>query len=205
MAIIEVVFPQIKNDPESIKGALAQIPIGVKAFKEGGALRTAQGFLVAENGTDVTSDSREILLLEWPTESAFHEFIKSQAFGTFKAAIKPFSSGPPELNLFETNAGAHLFDTYTLGLLLLTPKDASNVPTILEMIQSGLEKAAESGVVFGSSLNLPQKKIGIFRAFASKEELHNPKNVASMQEIRKDLGDLADITQIVADIKSVPM
>lgn len=108
-------------------------------------------------------------LQEWPTESAFNEFINSPAFGNFKAAVKPFSSGPPQLNLFETNAGSHLFDTYTLGLLLLTPKDESNVPTILEKIRSGLEKTAESGVVFGSSLNLPQKKIAIFRPFASKE------------------------------------
>ncbi|KAI1777237.1 hypothetical protein F4818DRAFT_341542 [Hypoxylon cercidicola] len=205
MAIIEVVFPQLKNEPESVKAALEQLPAGVKAFKEGGALRLAQGFLSSENGKDVTSDSRETLLLEWPTESSFHEFINSPAFANFKAAVKPYSTGPPQLSLFETNAGTHLFGTHTIGLLLVSPKDESNVPAILEKIESGVEKAGDSGVVFGSSLNLPQKKIAIFRVFGSKEDLQDPKNVASMQAIRKDLGELADITQFVTDVKSVPM
>ncbi|KAI6081677.1 hypothetical protein F4821DRAFT_23312 [Hypoxylon rubiginosum] len=205
MAIIEVIFPQIKNDAESVKGALEQMPVGVKAFKEAGALRLAQGFLSGENGKDVSAESREIVLLEWQTEAAFNDFINSGAFASFKAAVKPYSTGPPQLNLFETNEGAHLFGNQTIGLLLITPKDPANVSTIVGKIQSGLEKAAESGVVFGTSLNLPQKKIAIFRTFASQEELKSAKNAGSMQAIRADLGELAEITQLVTDVKSVPL
>lgn len=63
MAIIEVVFPQLKKDADSVKAALEKLPVAHRAFREGGATRGSQGFMVSENGKDTTSDFREVVML----------------------------------------------------------------------------------------------------------------------------------------------
>lgn len=75
------------------------------------------------------------------------------------------------MNVFETNPGAHLFDGRPLlDILLISPKNASDdeAQAILKKVQSTLEKISDTEGVYGSSLNLPQKKIAIVRAIADK-------------------------------------
>ncbi|OTA67159.1 hypothetical protein K449DRAFT_462117 [Hypoxylon sp. EC38] len=209
MAIIEVVFPQLKNDPETIKEATTKFPIVFKAFKEAGVLRGLQGFVGSDNGKDVSSDAREVLVLEWPNESAFRDFVKSPGYATAMGALKPFVTGPSELNLFETNDGAHLLGVGpVLEILLVQPKNASSdedAKSILKKIQSSLEKTNAPTAVYGSTLNLPEKKIGILRGFASKAEAESAKNTASLQEIIAEISSVADVTQLVAEVKQIPL
>ncbi|KAI0173539.1 hypothetical protein GGR52DRAFT_390318 [Hypoxylon sp. FL1284] len=206
MSIIEVVFPQLKNDPETVKAVEDELPVVTKAFKDGGALKAAQGWLSTENGQDISSQHREIAILEWPAESNFHDFLQSEAFKSFQAVVKPLATGPPQMNLFQTNPAAPVFGAKTLGVMMLTPKDPDNVAALLDKIRAGLPKAEDfTKIVYGSSLNLPQKKVVVFRAFASKEEIQDPKNVASMRAIRSDLLGLAEITQFIADVKELPL
>ncbi|KAI1642889.1 hypothetical protein F4815DRAFT_476698 [Daldinia loculata] len=207
MAIIELVFPKVKNDPESIKGAQGTIPLAFKALKDGGVLRGAAGAIISENGKDTTGEFREFIALEWPEVSYFYKFVESPGYAEYKAAAQPFSSGPPDLNVFETNPGAHLFDGRPLlDILLISPKNASDdeAQAILKKVQSTLEKISDTEGVYGSSLNLPQKKIAIVRAIADKAELDAAKNASARQEILKEIGGLAEVTQLVADVKVMP-
>ncbi|KAI0834753.1 hypothetical protein F5Y06DRAFT_151208 [Hypoxylon sp. FL0890] len=208
MAIVEVVFPKLKKDSETVKEATGQFPIIFKAFKEAGVLRILQGFIGSEDGKDVSSDFRGVLLIEWANASAFNEFIKSPGFESLKDALKPFVTGPSELNLFETNDGAHLLGAGpVLEILLVRPKNASSdedVKSILKKVQSSLEKSNASTAIYGSTLNLPEKKIGILRGFASKAELEDAKNTSLRQEILTEIGDVAEVTQLVAEVKQIP-
>lgn len=95
------------------------------------------------------------------------------------AAIKPYATGPPQLNLFETNDGSHLFSSGILEVLLISPKSAEDVRAILNKVQLSLDKANDSISVYGSSLNLPEKKIAIMRVFTSNA-------VSIRNDIRKE-------------------
>ncbi|KAI1411893.1 hypothetical protein F5Y13DRAFT_52209 [Hypoxylon sp. FL1857] len=210
MPFIEVVFPQLKKDPEVIKEAAEKIPtIAFKAFRDGGVLRALQGFVGTENGKDVTADYKEVIVLEWPRESAFHEFVKSPGYQTLMTTLAPLSTGPAELNLFETNEGAHLLGGGpVLEILLISPKKAlsdEEAKSVLSKIQSSVVKNNASGAVYGSSLNLPEKKFSILRAFASKAELEDAKNTSLRQEVLAELSDVAEVTQLVADVKGGPL
>ncbi|KAI0139468.1 hypothetical protein F4776DRAFT_662425 [Hypoxylon sp. NC0597] len=209
MAIVEVVFPQLKKDPEIIKEAATKVPIIIKAFKDAGVLRVLQGFVGSEDGKDISSEFKEVLVLEWPNESAFRDFVKSPGYADAMGALKPFVTGPSELNLFEANDGAHLLGGGpVLELLLVSPKSASSdedAKSILKKIQSSLEKANVSKAVYGSTLNLPEKKIGILRGFESKSDLESEKNAASRKEIIAEIGSVADVTQLVADVQQIPL
>ncbi|KAK6951705.1 hypothetical protein Daesc_006228 [Daldinia eschscholtzii] len=207
MAVIELIFPKIKNDPESIKGAQETIPIAFKVLKEGGVLRGVAGVIISENGKDTTGEFKEFISLEWPELSYFYKFVESPGYAEYKAAATPFASGPPDLNVFETNPGAHLFaGRPLLDILLIKPKNPSDeeAQNILKKVQSTLEKLNDTEAVYGSSLNLPQKKITIVRAIADKAELDAAKNATARQEILKEIGDLAEVTQLVADVKVMP-
>ncbi|KAI1390701.1 uncharacterized protein F4822DRAFT_161585 [Hypoxylon trugodes] len=209
MAVVEIVLPQIKKDPESAKGAVGVYPFAFNAFKNGGVIRGLQGRIVSEDGKDTSSDSRGLLVLEWPEVSTFQSFIQSPAFAEFAGAMKPFSSGPPDLSVFETNPASHLFGTHpVLEVLVIRPKNPSNeseVQTILKKIQSNSTKSSDTNAVYGSTVNLPEKRVGVLRIFANKEELADPKNASLRQDIKSEIGSLADITQLVAEVKSIPL
>ncbi|KAI5866533.1 hypothetical protein GGS23DRAFT_275796 [Durotheca rogersii] len=210
MAIIEVVFPQFKKDPGVIEAVLKALPVGIKAFKNAGVLRVAQGFLASENGRDVTSESREVLVLEWPTVSAFHDFVGSPAFANYTGLLKPFLDGPPQLNIFETNPASSLFTGgSTLEILLVSPKTAPSDEDLLALskkVQSSLEKAGGADAVYGSSLNLPLKKIAVLRVFPSETELNSTQSATVRQEVTKSVDGLAEVTQLVSnDLKVLPL
>ncbi|KAI1102523.1 hypothetical protein F4804DRAFT_262963 [Jackrogersella minutella] len=210
MAVIELVFPQLKSDPDSLKQALSKLPIAFEAFKDGGVKRGLQGFISTENGKDVSGDHREVLVLEWPQESTFYEFIKSPSFANFMGHLKPFVNGPPELDLFETNDGSPLFSARpVLEILIIRPKSAStdeDLQTILKKVQTSLEKSDDFEAVYGSSTNLPKKIATIVRVFASKEEREAAKSTSSRQEILNELSSLAEVTELVAEpIKQLPL
>ncbi|KAI1374710.1 hypothetical protein F4677DRAFT_424517 [Hypoxylon crocopeplum] len=209
MAIIEIVFPQLKKDLESINGAKEKQPMALKTFRDAGVLGGMQGFMASVNGEDVTSDLREVLLLEWPTASVFHEFIESSTFANFIEEIKPFAEGPPQLNLFETNAGLPLLNSRpVLEILLMSPRNTvseANILAILDKAQVDVGRADESQALYGSSLNLPQKKIALLRTFESREEQHAAKSAPSHHGIMKELSSLAELTQLVAEIKQIPV
>ncbi|KAI2641410.1 hypothetical protein GGS26DRAFT_535592 [Hypomontagnella submonticulosa] len=207
MAIIELVFPQLKKDPESVKGSLEKLPIAFKAFQDGGVIRGLSGFVTTENGKDVTADSRELIVLEWPEAAAFYKFIESPGFANFAAEMMPFSAGPPELNLFETNPGTHLFGSNpVLEILLVKPTGSSDedAQAVLKKVQSALATTNDSEAVYGTSLNLPQKKITVLKVVANKADLDAAKNAKSRQEIQKEVGSTAEVTQLVADVKLMP-
>ncbi|KAI1138549.1 hypothetical protein F5Y05DRAFT_43299 [Hypoxylon sp. FL0543] len=208
MAFVEIVFPQFKKGPEIAKQAVEKLPIAFKAFKDGGALKGLHGFIHSEDGKDVSSDCRQVIVLEWPYESAFGDFVKSPGYGTVGAALKPFATGPAELNLFETNDGSHVLGAgpvleVLLGRFRNTTSD-EDVKAVLSKIQSTVGKTNGPPAIYGSTLNLPEKKIGIIRGFTSKAELEGAKSTSSRQEILAEIGKLAEVTQLVAEVKPIP-
>ncbi|KAI1464521.1 uncharacterized protein F4812DRAFT_462579 [Daldinia caldariorum] len=207
MAVIELIFPKIKNDPESIKGAQETIPLAFKALKEAGVLRGVAGAVISENGKDTTGEFREFLSIEWPEASYFYKFVQSASYEEYKAAATPFAAGPPDLNVFETNPGSHIFDGRPiLDILLIKPKNPSDeeAEAVLKKVQATLEKLNDTEGVYGSTVNLPEKKITVVRAIADKAELDAAKNASAREEIVKAIGDLAEVTQLVADVKVMP-
>lgn len=64
MAIVELVFPHFKKDPEvAQKLADDYVPLIVKSLKEAGIIGGFRGMITTEDGKDVNSDFREILML----------------------------------------------------------------------------------------------------------------------------------------------
>ncbi|KAH9986839.1 hypothetical protein F4779DRAFT_291716 [Xylariaceae sp. FL0662B] len=209
MAIIEVVLPQLKNDPDSIKAFPDTLPVVAKAFKDANVLRALRGSLITENGKDVSTDHRVVLVLEWPKASAFHAFLESSAFVNMQAVLKPLAKGPSQLNLLETNDGSQLFGTRpVLEILKVQPKNAStdeDVQIILDKVRSSFQKGNESEVVYGSTLNLPQKAIAALRVFEDEAALNAAENVSPRQEFLKEIASLAEVTHLVANVEKFPL
>ncbi|KAI1458933.1 hypothetical protein F4805DRAFT_107049 [Annulohypoxylon moriforme] len=208
MAIIELIFPRLKKDPDLIKEALSKVPgLARSAFKDAGVQRGLRGFIDSENGKDVTADLKELVILEWLSASDFTAFVQSQAFITYMGHMKPYADGPPEIDLFETNTGSPLFGSREfLEIILVRPKDSSNdedVEDILEKVRSSLEKANDSETIYGASVNLPQRMATIIRAFESRKEREAAKQ--SQQELLSEVGKLADLTRLDAEVKTLPI
>ncbi|KAI0884228.1 uncharacterized protein GGS22DRAFT_189359 [Annulohypoxylon maeteangense] len=208
MAVIELVFPKLKKDPELIKQALSKVPgLARAAFKEAGVQRGLRGFIDSENGKDVTSELRELVILEWLSASDFTTFIESSAFVSYMEHMKPYADGPPELDLFETNIGSPLFGPREfLEIILVRPKNVTSledVETILKKVKSSLEEANDSETIYGASVNLSEQVATIIRTFASREEREAAKN--SQQELLSEIGKLAVVTRLNAEVKQLPI
>ncbi|KAI0600748.1 hypothetical protein F4775DRAFT_545490 [Biscogniauxia sp. FL1348] len=211
MAFIEIVYPKLKPDPESIRKAEQDvIPVIADAFKDGGVLNVLRGWIETQDGKDVSSAMREVLVLEWPSPSAFHAFVKSAAYMNVQALLKPLATGPPELKLYEASDASKFFSSDSvLEILEIRPKPAvaqgDAVENILKKIRAAVEKSIDPKVVYGSTLNLDEKEVVVVRLFATQSELATEATGASRREFLASIGDLAEVTQLVSKVDRVTL
>ncbi|OTB07875.1 hypothetical protein M426DRAFT_317776 [Hypoxylon sp. CI-4A] len=206
MAFIEIVFARLKNDPKLLKDAGNAMPLAFKAFRAAGALRTSQGTVVSENGQP-WSDPSKVFVLEWPSEPAFHGLFTSAEYAAFGGAFKPSAGGPPNIVLYETNAGIEKWGSRSvLEVLQLSPKNkADGVEGILGKVKAILTKNNDSEAIYGSSLNVPEKKAVVVRIFSDKQEVESEKNASTRKEIIAQIGDVADVTQSIVDLEHIEL
>ncbi|CAJ2511911.1 Uu.00g075360.m01.CDS01 [Anthostomella pinea] len=210
MAIIELVYPQFKSEGNILQTIEEEFfPIAVKTLHDGGVIDGIRGFIVSYNGIDVTSDVREVLVLEWPTEEKFTLFVKTEAFARFQAAMKPFVKGPPVLKLFETNEASKLFGSApVLEILEIAPKettDGEKARDVLQKVLDDMKKTKAAGAVYGTSLNLDQKQVVIVELFTDTAALQAAQETASRREFLESIHGLASVTQLVAKVEKMPL
>ncbi|KAI1502010.1 hypothetical protein F5X99DRAFT_408422 [Biscogniauxia marginata] len=204
MAIIEFAFFQIKPDAETVKRAdQSVIPGFAEDLKAGGALNGLRGWIESEDGRDVTSEFRELLVVEWPSVAAFQEFIKSAAYAKFQGVFKPLVAGPPALKLVEAGDVSNYFsaDPVLEILEIRTRNTLDDVQDVLDKIRSVIGKNANHKAVYGSSLNLDRKEILIARLFTSQDELSTEAAGESRRELLATIGQLAEVTQLVVKVE----
>ncbi|CAJ2503427.1 Uu.00g108210.m01.CDS01 [Anthostomella pinea] len=210
MAIIELAYPQLKKDAELIRAAEPEmIPLILKALQEAGAVNGLRGFIHSEDGRDVTTDVREVLLLEWPSASKFRDFLTSPLYLEFAERIKSVSDGPPIFKLHETSDSSKLFGSDTiLEVLEIRPNERvteEDVQGILHTVQSGFEKLNSPKAVYGSSLNLDKKEVVVIGVFANDAELDAAQVASSRPEMLAHVGGSAMVTRLIAHVGRVPL
>ncbi|KAI1631880.1 hypothetical protein F4809DRAFT_132102 [Biscogniauxia mediterranea] len=211
MAIIEIAYPKLKPEPEVIRKAEQEaIPVIVNAFKEVGVLNGLRGLIETQDGRDVSSDMRLVLVLEWPSRSVFDAFFESAAYKNFRGLLQPLSQGPPELKLYEASDASKFFSSDSvLEVLEIRPKPAvaqgDAVENILKAIHAAVEKNIDPKAVYGTTLNLDQKEVVVTRLFATQSELETEAAGASRRELLGNIGDLAEVTRLVAKVNRIPL
>jgi hypothetical protein len=108
-------------------------------------------------------------ILEWPTPEHLESFLKSGLRDLIEV-VKPVITGPPTIELYETNTDAQsLLDTPIMDILDVKPNEGnSNITALAERVAAGLSKLNGSGSVHGSSVNLDQGKVVIIRGFKDR-------------------------------------
>ncbi|KAI1093927.1 hypothetical protein F5B19DRAFT_447971 [Rostrohypoxylon terebratum] len=199
MAIVEFVFPQITKDPVLLKEASEKAPsLAFQAFTKAGVIRASQGMINLENGKDVTADVKELVVLEWKDAADFHAFVKSKEFADYMVLMKPYMTGPPELDLFETNTSSSLFTGRNfLEILLIRPNKEEDIEAIETTVKSSLEKAGETDTIYGTSTNLPKKVTTVIRSFSSADERAAAKQ--SHEGLVNELSKLANVTLLYSE------
>lgn len=199
MAIVELVFPKLTKDPVLLKEAFEKIPsVALQVFKKAGVVRASRGMIDLENGKDVTADVKELVILEWKDAADFHTFVKSKDFADYMVLMKPYSTGPPELDLFEANASSPIFTGRDfLEVLLIRPNKEEDIEAVVATVKSSLEKAGETDTIYGTTTNLPKKVATVIRAFSSAEERAAAKQ--SHEELTNELGKLANLTLLYSE------
>ncbi|PLB50912.1 hypothetical protein P170DRAFT_463963 [Aspergillus steynii IBT 23096] len=159
MATTELIFPSIKTDPESLNEIERDWPVISKRLTHPnpGLLNAFRGFLLTEDGVDVRGAHREFLLFEWTQADDFHRFVKSEQFAEFAASIKHLVTGPPTLQLFETNVSPReAASAAVVEIIRLSVSDAANVETAVHTweVISRLISDKRNTVNYGTSTNL---------------------------------------------------
>ncbi|KAI5921780.1 hypothetical protein F4810DRAFT_712207 [Camillea tinctor] len=203
MAIVEFVYPKLK--PEVAKKAEEEvIPVAINEFKNVGVLNGLRGWVETEDGRDVSADMREVLVLQWPSTSTFHEFVKSDGYFKFQSLLKPLATGPPTLKLYDANDVSQFFSSEpVLEVLEIQPK-GDDAEGALQKIQAIAEKITDPKVVAGTTSNLDKKEFVIARLFEDKSELQTKAAGATRRELLASISEVAEVTQLVAKVVRIP-
>ncbi|KAB8204169.1 hypothetical protein BDV34DRAFT_226730 [Aspergillus parasiticus] len=210
MAVTELIFPQIKTDPDSLREIEQDWPIISKRLTHPnpGLLNAYRGFLLTENGVDVRNAHREFLLFEWVKAEDFQAFIKSDQFGNFAASIKHLVNGPPMLQLFETNisprevASASVVEIIRLSIS--NPENAETSTQTWERISRFLS-GKKASVTYGTSSNLENEVVAGIIGWNSPETRSQVIQETEYIEAFNSLQSLGDVNQITVDVAAMEL
>lgn len=183
MAITELIFPALKTDRASIEEVERDWPVLGKGLTHPnpGLLNAFRGWIVEEDGKDTRDSGKEFLLfgeflreeslpgffadavlvcVEWDKMDSFHAFVGSEQFAAFASSIKHLVTGPPKLQVFETNLGprdaasAHVVEVIRVSVA--NAEDASASLQVWGQISRHLTEKHGKGVsvTYGKSSNL---------------------------------------------------
>ncbi|KAL5314271.1 hypothetical protein ACEPPN_018696 [Leptodophora sp. 'Broadleaf-Isolate-01'] len=108
MAITEFILPSYKQTPESIEAFSSTVGPYLQKILDEAPFKPKQlifGKLVLENGVDVSADFRPCIGLEWEKPDHFYAVLTGEGFKAFGSVVKPYSAGPPNTQLYETDLG----------------------------------------------------------------------------------------------------
>ncbi|KAI9040313.1 uncharacterized protein KD926_008403 [Aspergillus affinis] len=208
MAVTELIFPSIKTDPESLNEIERDWPTISKRLIDPnpGLLNAFRGFILTENGVDVRDAYREILLFEWVKTEDFHAFVKSEQFATFAGSIRHLVTGPPTLQLFETDASpreaasASIVETFRLSV-----SSPEHVATSMEAWDRFVQiiKAKHTPITYGTSTNLENDVVVGIIGWSSEETRSRIVQDPEYAEALRSLQRLGTLNQIVVDIDAM--
>ncbi|KAJ6098347.1 hypothetical protein N7499_002721 [Penicillium canescens] len=213
MAITELIFPSVKTDSASLKELERDWPRLSKGLIDPnpGLLCAFRGWILTEDGLDVREAYREFLLFEWDSADSFHAFIGSRQFAAFASSIRHLVTGPPTLQLFETN---------------FSPRDAASAPVveIIRVMVSSSENSEESlqvwenisrhlagngegttSVTYGKSSNLGKEVIMGIIGWQSLKEYHDMSRKEIWSETLDSLKSLGKVSQITVGIEAMDL
>lgn len=188
MAITELIFPKVKPDKASLDELERDWPTISKRLTHPnpGLLSAYRGWVLTENGRNVREEHREFLLFgelhrnmsptlirnlirpghaEWEKAEHFHAFIVSEQFKNFAASIRHLVTGPPTLQLFDTNLSPQdAASSSSIEIFRVTVPNAKNAETVLQTWKHISQKAKERygdkvSVTYGKSQNLEQEVV----------------------------------------------
>ncbi|KAK1142073.1 hypothetical protein N8T08_008155 [Aspergillus melleus] len=211
MAITELIFPSIKTDPASLNEIERDwSTISKRLIDPNPGLRNAfRGFILTENGVDVRDAYREFLLFEWVKAEDFHAFIKSDQFANFAGSIKHLVTGPPTLQLFETNFSPR--EAASASVVEIVRLSVSSPEQVIASTQAWdqlaqILKAKHKPITYGTSTNLENSVVVGVIGWSSEETrsqiVQEPVCVEALQSLQH-LGTLNHIV-VAVDAMDLP-
>ncbi|KAJ5190982.1 uncharacterized protein N7498_009967 [Penicillium cinerascens] len=205
MAITELIFPRVKTDQATLEELERDWPKLSKRLTDPnpGLLHASRGWVLTENGKDARDAFKEVLLFEWNEADSFHAFVGSEQFGAFAASIRHLVTGPPTLQLFETNespkeaASAAVVEIIRVGVSNSKDTEASLQAwrKISHFLAS--KEGAQAHVTFGKSLNLEEEIfVGIigWLNFDDRIRVSQEGEFVDALNTLKSFGDVSNIT-----------
>ncbi|KAJ5646532.1 hypothetical protein N7490_002904 [Penicillium lividum] len=210
MAITELIFPQVKPTKEVLDEIEQNWPIISKSLIEPnpGLLSAFRGWVLSEDGKDVRDQHREIIIFEWTEEAAFHAFVASAQFASFANSIRHLVSGPPKLQLYETNISpkessiAPVVEIFRLGVSGSEAIQAAQ-KTWEDLSQALFHSGRLAPVTQGKSLNLEGNVVVGILGWASIEAHEEGAQDVAFVEALASLRLLGELSQIIVDVAPV--
>ncbi|KAK5627060.1 hypothetical protein RRF57_002775 [Xylaria bambusicola] len=174
-------------------------------LQHAGVLNGSRGFLVTENGRDISDEYREVIFLEWPSPQHLRDFVASPELLEHRVKMKPYVDGPTDVKLFNIDSDdiSSFFAVDALvEYLVVKPRDTSEagVQSVSQYLQSELGSAK---AMVGSSSNLETREIAVVSIFASDSDLNTARASAARQQLLTELAKTASTTSLVAHVKKV--
>ncbi|KAH8429756.1 putative quinol monooxygenase [Aspergillus melleus] len=211
MAITELIFPSIKTDPASLIEIERDWPTISKRLIDPnpGLLNAFRGFILTENGVDVRDAYREFLLFEWVKAEDFQAFIKSDQFANFASSIKHLVTGPPTLQLFETNFSPR--EAASASVVEIVRLSVSSPEQVVASTQAWGQlarslNAKHTPMTYGTSTNLENSVVVGIIGWSSEETrsqiVEEPVCVEALRSLQR-LGTLNNIV-VAVDAMDLP-
>lgn len=97
------------------------------------------------------------------------KFVQSQGFGELVAATGPYVTGPPDASHYEVSAGLdNVVQSPVVSLLLISPKDGTDVQSLLEKVKATVEKFPGPSAISGINVDPGQSQIVVVETFANR-------------------------------------
>ncbi|KAH9206235.1 hypothetical protein DL95DRAFT_469797 [Leptodontidium sp. 2 PMI_412] len=198
MAITEFILPSYKQTPESIEAFSSIVGPYLQKILDEALFKPKQlifGKLVLKNGVDVSADFRPCLGLEWEKPDHFYAVLTSEEFKAFGSVVKPYSAGPPNTQLYETNLGpSEVFGSALTEVWQVRVGDGFEREEAArgawKRFMSAIGEASAVKRIQGASLNQQEKLwIGVL-GWESNEVREKVLDSAAVKEAREGLDGL---------------
>ncbi|KAJ5579796.1 uncharacterized protein N7459_005781 [Penicillium hispanicum] len=207
MAITELIFPSLKTDKASIDEVERNWPAFSKQLIDPnpGLFNAFRGWVLSEGDKDVRGEYKEFLLFEWKDEASFHAFFNGEQFAKFRAMVGHLLTGPPALQLYNTNVSPKVCGLAPVVEIIRVPVSDAESVKAAERAWEGLseflvEQPANKGTVtYGKSLNLEGELFAGIIGWASAEDRSEISKQEKFQQGLSSLGSLGEVSHIMVD------
>ncbi|KAJ8067708.1 hypothetical protein OCU04_003313 [Sclerotinia nivalis] len=207
MPFTELVIPPLIQSDEArdastntVFPTLASILTSVPGF-----ILSASGHIITENNVTVPeSNFHPVLGIEWKDPKYFHEFVQSKEFQAFLPAIKPYLSGPPDPELYETDTSPRdILASPIIDVFRINIRDDPTKETAAKTAWEEWVKAlGDANFLSGVSVNLPERLfIGMIGWSGVQERERSLEKTAHLKEV---LEKSNDVQSLVVQLSTAP-